>query len=270
MSSFSLTGKRLLAQYGPHALVTGASSGLGAALAELLAEAGFALVLHGRDRNRLEALAERLRQQHGTRTQLVTADLAEAEGVGEVLEAVRNTPIGLVVLSAGFGTSGRFAASNLVTEVNLLRVNVEAVLRLSHYFARQMEAAGRGGIILLSSLVGFQGVPHAAHYAATKAYVQSLAEGIGAELAPRGVEVLAAAPGPVATGFAARAGLTMGQAMDPAVLAPEILKALGRRRTVLPGGLTKILMGALRTVPRWARVRIMAQVMKGMVNPPTG
>ncbi len=119
-------------------------------------------------------------------------------------------------------------------------------------------------VMLLSSIVAFQGNPWSAHYSATKAYVQSLAEGLALELAPHGVDVLAAAPGPTATGFASRAGLKMGQAMNPADLAMPILHSLGRRTTVLPGFLSKLLAYSLATLPRWARVRVMGMVMKGM------
>lgn len=112
--------------------------------------------------------------------------------------------------------------------------------------------------------MGFQGVPRAANYAATKAYVQSLAEGLGAELAPLGIDVLASAPGPVHSGFASRAGMTMARALSPDVVARDTLRALGKKRTVWPGWLTKLLMSALATLPRWGRVRVMQQVMSGM------
>jgi len=129
---------------------------------------------------------------------------------------------------------------------------------------------GRGGIVLLSSIVAFQGAPNAAHYAATKAYVQTLAEGLHAELAPRGVDVLAAAPGPVASGFGDRAGMTLRFAVEPAVIAPRILDALGRRSTTTPGLSSRLLRDGLAPLPRWARTRIMGHVMASMVQPTAG
>lgn len=120
--------------------------------------------------------------------------------------------------------------------------------------------------MLLSSIVGLQGIPNAAHYGATKAYVQVLAEGLYYELKPQGVDVLAAAPGPTQSGFADRAGMQMGKAMDPAKIAPQILDALGRRSTVLPGFLSKLLVYSQASLPRSMRVRIMGKVMEGMTS----
>ena len=104
----------------------------------------------------------------------------------------------------------------------------------------------------------------AAHYAATKAYVQSLAEGLHLELRSHGVDVIASAPGPVHSGFAARARMQMGQAVDPERVARVTLAALGRKATVRPGFLSKFLEGALKPLTRPGRVRMMAKVMRGM------
>jgi hypothetical protein len=121
-------------------------------------------------------------------------------------------------------------------------------------------------MVLMSSIVGFQGTPFAAHYAATKAYVQALAEALSVELAPHGVDVLAAAPGPTHSGFAARAGMNLGVALNPEEVAQPILTALGRKSTVLPGLLSKLLTYSLMPLPRWARVRMMGTVMAGITK----
>ncbi|MEO1163110.1 MAG: SDR family NAD(P)-dependent oxidoreductase, partial [Chloroflexota bacterium] len=110
----------------------------------------------------------------------------------------------------------------------------------------------------------FQGVPMSAHYAATKAYVQSLAEGLHLELASHGVDVLAVAPGPVASGFAEQADMQMGATVTPEAVAKGTLNALGKKITVRPGWLSLALESALALLPRWARARIMGQVMSGM------
>ena len=119
---------------------------------------------------------------------------------------------------------------------------------------------------MLSSMVAFQGVPFSANYAATKAYVQSFAEGIYHELKPFGVDVLAAAPGPVKSGFEKRANMKMDMFLTPEQIAVPILNALGNTMTIFPGGLTKLLVYSLRTVPRWAKIRIMKLVMSGMAK----
>ena len=118
----------------------------------------------------------------------------------------------------------------------------------------------------MSSLVAFQGVPRAANYAATKAFIQSFAEGLGHELGPRGVDVLATALGPVRSGFATRAAMTMARAQTPDEVAGATLRARGRRRTVRPGLLAKLLELSLKVLPRWGRVRMMAAVMAEMTK----
>lgn len=118
----------------------------------------------------------------------------------------------------------------------------------------------------MSSLLAFQGVPRAANYAATKAYVQSLAEGLRVELAPFGVDVVASAPGPIHSGFGARAAMTMSMGQTPDVVARTTLDALGRWGTVRPGWLSKLLEASLSFLPRWGRVRILTLVMGGMTK----
>ena len=148
----------------------------------------------------------------------------------------------------------------------MLGVNCRAVIELSLHFGKRFAARKRGGVVLMSSIVGFQGTPNAAHYAATKAYVQTFAEALHAELSPLGVDVLASAPGPVASGFAKRAGMTLGAALTPAEIAGPSLNALGRKVTVLPGALSKLLRYSLLPLPRWLRVRIMGRVMGSMTK----
>lgn len=118
----------------------------------------------------------------------------------------------------------------------------------------------------MSSLVAFQGVPRAANYAATKAYVQSLAEGVQQELRSLGVDVLAVAPGPVNSGFGARANMNISRAQTPQEVASGALKALGKSSLVRPGLLAKVLEFALTPLPRIGRVKIMAQVMSEMTK----
>lgn len=145
-------------------------------------------------------------------------------------------------------------------------VDSTAVLMLAHAFGRRLTARGRGGLVLFGSLVGWQGTPYAANYAASKAFVQSLAEALGAELAPAGVTVLSAAPGPIASGFAARAQMRMSGALPAAAAAAEIVGALGRVGTVVPGFRGKFLTWSLKPLPRRLRVRILGGVMKGMTK----
>jgi short-subunit dehydrogenase len=257
---------RLRTRYGPWAVVTGASDGIGRAFAECLAGAGVNLVLAARRQEVLESLCAELTKTHGIETRAVAVDLGRPEGIETLLGETRSLDVGLLVAAAGFGTSGPFVEANLRSELEMIDVNCRAVAALSHVFGRRFVERGRGGMVLMSSLVAFQGVPRAANYAATKAYVQSLAEGLQRELSSHGVDVLASAPGPVNSGFAARASMTMGLAQTPAEVAIATLAALGRRGTVRPGFLAKFLELSLTFLPRWGRVRMMGVVMGGMTK----
>ncbi len=257
---------RLFRRYGQWAVVTGASSGIGREIAIQLAEAGLNLVLVARGQATLQQLADELTAKHKIVVRVVPADFAETAAVEALVAETNALDVGLLVASAGFGTSGRFLELTMADELNMLNVNCRALLLLSWHFGRRFAQRGRGGLVLMSSIVGFQGVPNAAHYAATKAYVQTLAEALAVELKPHGVDVLAAAPGPTNSGFAQRADMQMGAALSPAVVAQGTLQALGRTSTVLPGLLSKVLVYSLALLPRMLRVRIMGQVMQGMTK----
>jgi uncharacterized protein len=257
---------RLKEKYGSWAVITGASSGIGLELTERLAEAGFHLILNARGQQQLDKIAADFGAKYGINVTIVAGDIADSETINALIEASKGVNTGLFIASAGFGTSGLFINNDLIDEVNMLRVNCEALLTLTHHFSQLFAKNKRGGIILMSSMVAFQGVPFSANYAATKAYVQCLAEALAVELKPFGVDVLAAAPGPVASGFGERADMKMSMSLTPAQVGVPILKALGRKTTVLPGFLTKFLVYSLRTVPRWGKVQIMKIVMGGMTE----
>ncbi len=257
---------RLCANYGPWAVVTGASDGIGRAMARELAASGLNLVLCARRRNELDLLGAELSAAFGVETLVVDADLSDPAGVEKLLKTTETLEVGLLVAAAGFGTSGPFLDNPLEEELAMLDVNCRAVAALAHHFGRGMAERRRGGLVFMSSLLAFQGVARAAHYAATKAYVQSLAEGLRAELRPFGVDVVASAPGPIRSGFGARAGMTMASAGTPESVARETLRSLGRSGTVRPGFLSKFLELSLSFLPRRGRVVVLSRVMAGMTD----
>ena len=257
--------EQLYTKYGRWAVITGASSGIGRELTYRLCEAGLNVILVARSQSALEKIKSAVEKNYAIEAEAVVADLGKEE-LNKVFEATKNKQIGLFVASAGFGTSGNFIHNSVHSEANMIQVNCIALMELTYYFAQKFVEQKKGGIILLSSMVAFQGVPFAANYAATKAYVQSFAEGIYHELKPHGVDVLAAAPGPVKSGFETRANMKMDMFLTPEQIAIPILKALGKKMTVLPGFLTKFLVYSLRTVPRWGKIRIMKLVMSGMTK----
>lgn len=253
-------------RYGPWAVVTGASDGIGQAFAQELAALGLNLVLVARRRDRLQQLANELIEQHQIATRVIAADLASNEGRASVEQGTVDLDVGLLVAAAGFGTSGPLLRSNRELEREMLHLNCEAVLEQVMIFGERFSRRGRGGMILMGSLLGWQGVPGAAHYAATKAYAQSLAEGLARELAPAKIDVLASAPGPVNSGFGLRANMRMGIADTPEVVAKASLRALGRKTTIVPGTIGKSLTYSLLCLPRFSRSRILGGIMGKMTQ----
>ncbi len=255
-----------LNNYGPWALVTGASNGIGNELTKELAAIGFNLVIVARSEKVLHELADSLMKKYSIEVTPIVADLGKPEDIEMINRETEGHDIGLFIGSAGFGTSGNFINSYIKNELNMIDVNCRALAMQAYEFARRFKQRGRGGIILLSSILAFQGVPRSANYSATKAYVQSLAEGLYTELKPHHIDVLAAAPGPVKTGFADRSNMNMSMAQSANAVAKATLNALGKKRTMLPGWLSKLLGYSLATAPRWLRTKILTFVMGDMTK----
>lgn len=254
----------LKSRFGTTALITGASDGIGRAFATALAAQGFDLVLVARRNAVLQELAQDLTRAFDVSVTVIADDLARPDAVDSLLEQTQEMDVGLLVAAAGFGSIGPFLSQQITSEVDMIDLNCRSVVELTYGIAARMAKRGKGGIVLFGSLVGFQGVPGSATYAATKGFVQSFAEGLAVELRPAGVTVLSVAPGPVGTGFGARSGMRMGKVATPETVAKVALSALRKGGTVRPGFLAKLLGWSLALLPRWGRVRVLGQIMKGM------
>lgn len=182
-------------RYGPLALVTGASSGIGLAFAEELAERGLNLVLTARRGDRLEELAERLQRTQGTICHVLVADLTDQDAPSRLLDATADMDIGLVVSNAGFTTKGSFDRVSPSRMAKLITVNCHAPMQLARGFIPRLKARGQGGFLATASIEGLLTMPYSTTYSATKALVVSLCEGLWAELQGSGVDVLALCPG---------------------------------------------------------------------------
>lgn len=251
----------------PWALVTGASEGIGRAIATRLSDAGYNLAICARRAPLLRELAEELTRRSACEVRVIEVDLASYDGPARLDQETRDLEFSCVVLAAGFGTSGPFLDGDLSTELSMIDVNCRAIVEMTHHFAKRMRDASTGGsIVLFSSLVGFQGVPRAANYAATKGFVQVFAEGLRHELKDHNINVLAVAPGPVESGFASVAGMTMSNAASPEEVARDVVANLGSSGTIRPGFLSKFLEASLSLLPRRGRTKIMKQVMAGMTR----
>ncbi len=193
---------QITAQAYRSALVTGASSGIGASCARLLAAAGTELVLVARRLDRLTEVAARLSAEHKVNVEVLAADLAEprARAPVEARLADRARPVELLVNNAGFGTSGPFAGQPVRSAESQIQLNVVALTRLAHAALPGMLERGHGGILNVSSMAGFLLAPGSATYSATKAFVTSFSESLHAEVRKRGVHVTALCPGFTRTG----------------------------------------------------------------------
>lgn len=237
------------------ALVTGATSGIGARFADRLASTGWDLVLVARTVERLEAAAADLRHRYGGNVEVVAADLADRDQCRQVERRLADPgrPIDLLVNNAGFGTNTRFRTGPVEEEERQLDVLCRAVLRLTHAAIGPMVARGTGGVVNVSSVAGW--VPGGS-YAAAKAWVTAFSEGIAAELAGTGVKVMAVCPGFTHTEFHARGGMDVSAIPEWLWLTPDqvvdaSLADLRRGRTVsVPTARYKVLATLARHAPR--------------------
>lgn len=222
-------------------MVTGASSGIGYHLCHRLAEHGFKIVLVARNREALADLASKLGARYGTETLLLCQDLSRPGSVDELLEQTKELDLGLVVNNAGVGTSGPFLQSHRDREQDMLHLNVVSVMESVHGFGQRLKARGRGAMVLVASVLGYQGVPYSANYAATKAYVLSLGEALQKEWEKDGLDLLLVAPGPTGTGFAKAAGLRFARAASVETVVDSIMNSLGKSKTIVPDPFGKFL-----------------------------
>ncbi len=243
---------------GHWALVTGASSGIGADVARELAARGLHCILVARRRERLEALASELSARHGVQSRVEVADLA-APGAADALVArldAAELAVSVLINNAGFGTYGPFVDMPAERLGEMLRLNVLALTELTHRLAPRMVARRMGYIMNVASIGGYLPVPGYAAYAATKAFVRNFTEALDAELAGTGVHALSVSPGNTATEFASTAGTVMSDfglktAMTSATCARIAVRAMLRgRRSVVTGRLNALMMWLLRFMPR--------------------
>jgi uncharacterized protein len=249
------------------AIITGASAGIGAALARALARAGFDLVLVARRADRLEALAQELRPL-GSKVEVLPLDVTDPACAQRLKEAVPDATV--LINNAGFGVFGPALEANLEEQCREVRVNCEALTRLTLAVAPSLVARGRGVIVNLASIASFQAVPYFTVYAASKAYVLSFSEALDVELAPRGVRVVAVCPGPVPTEFQQIAGSPEAHhsgrlAMrTPDEIADSVVDAIRRPRpVVVPAPIHRAMWFVQRLAPRGLITRLAG---KGMLK----
>ncbi|MBW2261200.1 MAG: SDR family NAD(P)-dependent oxidoreductase [Deltaproteobacteria bacterium] len=269
-SSVPVTDEAFRSRYGPAALVTGGSQGIGEAFARELARRGLDLVLLSNDGPELDRTARRIAADHGVTVRTARVDLARPDLLEVLDERTGELEIGLLVCSAARSLVGRFLDQDVEEKMNALDVNCRATLCLVHAFGRRMRERGRGGVIIMTSLAGLHGAALTSTYSATKAFDLVLGEALWEELRPCGVDVLSVCAGPTSTPTweAARprpGGLLSPRVMQAGDVVLEALDALGRRPTVIAGRgnrLSSFLLGRLLT--RSAAARLVGRSVRSL------
>jgi hypothetical protein len=250
---------------GRWALVTGASSGIGVSLARALGAAGAKLVLTARRKERLEALAAELAAR-GVECRVVVADLNDPEAPAQIFAAVSDLQVDILVNNAGLGQYGAFAAAPAEQEFSQIRVNCEAMVRLTRLFLPPMVERKQGWILILASTASLQPVPYLATYAASKAFDRYFAQALAAEVKGHGVRVTALCPGPTESEFfrVARASVFRGRSIQSAdVVARRALAALHQGKgLVIPYLQGRILALLVRLLPTGLITRVVERAAR--------
>lgn len=235
------------------ALITGASSGIGWELAKLFAADQFNLILVARNEARLDELARELRGRHGIEVRVIARDLAVPNAPQEVFDALHGIPVSFLVNNAGIGWHGAFAQTNLPQSLAIMRLNMDALVQLTHLFVQPMLARRAGKILNVASTAAFQPGPGVNVYYASKAFVHSFSYALSDELRDTGVTVTTLCPGTTHTEFFARGNFGPVRAaftMDAHTVAVAGYRGLMRsKRVVIPGVVNKVAAAVSRRLP---------------------
>jgi len=250
-------------------LITGASSGFGEEFARQYAEQGHSLVLVARRLDRLQRLAEALRQQFRVDVVVERVDLSDVAAVSQLHQRLRERDIAIDILinNAGQGLQGPFLGAQLDAALAMVQLDVASLTAVTHVFAQDMRTRGRGKILLVASLLAYQGVQNFAVYSAAKAYVLRLGEALHRELKRDGITVTALCPGMSDTGFATAAQQKITPAlrllmMKPAPVVRAGIRALDAgRMSVVPGLANKAMVMFTWATPRWLHQAIFSRAM---------
>lgn len=253
-----------------YTLITGASAGIGQAIAERFASRGHDLVLVARRQAELEALAAKLSHSHGIDALPVSADLTDDDAPEDLVEAIGARDVGIVINNAGVLTSGSFRRMDDDDIDAMIALNITSLTHMCRVFAERLVGRGSGRIVNVASIAAFQPVPNLAVYAATKAYVLSLSEALSLELARKGVSVTAICPGYTDTemlrgpvnGAAGEIRIPEFTILEPDTVARATYKACMRGDTIeVPGIGYSAAMAVTSVLPRWIKRRLTGLMM---------
>ena len=249
-------------------LITGASTGIGAAFARKLAALGRNVLLVARSEDKLIALCNELGRLTSIRAQYLALDLTDPEARSQLFEETkkRDLEIDTLINNAGFGSMNDFANLDLERELEMIELNITAVVDLTHRFLGPMRERKRGTIINVASTAGFQPVPYMATYAATKAFVLSFSEALWDENRRHGIHVMALCPGVTETNFFDAAGIDrppMRAVQTPEEVVETALRALPRKKSlVISGWANWFVVEAERFLPRSAVTKVAGNALR--------
>lgn len=252
-------------------LITGASSGFGEEFARQYAEQAHPLVLVARRLDRLEALAATLRLQHGVQVVVEQVDLSDVAAITRLHDRLRDRGIEIDVLinNAGHGLQGPFAEASLDATLAMVQLDIASLTAITHVFSQGIRARRRGKILLVASMLAFQGVENFAVYSAAKAYVLRLGEALHREFKRDGIVVTTLCPGMSDTDFAAAARQKVTPLLQRLMMKPAPVVRAGRRAlaagrmSIVPGWANKAVVAFTWATPRWLHQAVMTQTMKG-------
>lgn len=253
-------------KYGPWALVTGATSGIGEAISQELASKGINIALVARKTEELKSKAAALKTKYQVETHIISADLSTEDGIDKVKSSTKDLQIGLLAIAAGLEVNGAFEKNDIQKELKVVQININATLQLTHYFAEKMVVFGKGGIILVASLSGHMPNPYFANYAGTKAYVLNFGASLYGELKPKGVDVTVLSPGLTNTPMTKDNGVdwskTPMQAMSPQKVAKTAVNALGKKLIAIPGTMNRIMAAMAKHSPLKMQAKMNEKMMR--------
>jgi len=254
--------------YGPWAIVTGASAGLGAHYCRQLAARKLNLVLVARRDEQLQELATELRDSFNVDCRVLALDLIAPDAIQRLEDEVKDIEVGLLVNNAGFGWKGSFLDGGTERMRDMIRLNCEVPTMLSLAFAPAMVKRGRGGILMLASTAAFQPTPFFSVYGATKGFDLLLGESMHEEFRSAGVDVLTVCPGSTDTEFHAIAGTesTFPDMAAPVDVVSKSLDLLGKRMTFVHGFKNSVMVAGNRVVPRSVVAKVSARIIKKVIK----
>ncbi len=248
------------------AVITGATSGIGAAFAREFARRGYDLVITGRRREVIEALAQGIREACGVQVDVVLAELSNQDGIQKIIDAISNKNVGVLVNNAGFGASVLFQESDLPVMEQLAKVNVLAPMALTRAVLPGMVSRGSGAVINVSSEAVYMAIPKNTVYAASKAFLKTFTEGLHLDLYGTGVKAMAVCPGLTHTDFHEKMGLSKARQTDhgfvtwmsPEDVVRQAMRDIDKGKVIsIPGSRTRMMIRMLSLLPRKSYFKLM-------------